>query len=592
LEPIDNLDFEAERDAIIKELRECKLEVLVRFSQATLDELDRGLKDGFNVLHISGHGSTDYIVFEDGKGGSQPIYGEYLSKLIGTGGPFELALISTCFSEPTGNLVNNAGVPHVVAIRRDSTILDKAAIVFAGTFYRHLFNKETIQHSFDMAKLLVEGNPEIVRAKTYLEKKAFVENQPFVAEEEKFLLIPQSKTHHKVSLYQEVGSGALTIEEPKYPKTNITTRSQSFRGRSREIYECINKIIENRLVTITGSGGIGKTTLAFEVARWFKLRGDFADGIFVADLRGANTAGRMLDIIGTCLERQFADYYELIEHLRNKSILLVLDNMEEVLIKDEEETRKLLNITLKQSEKVKILATSQRPIGGVLHEPETLLRLGVLYEEDANELFLANSKRKLTLEEWSSQAREDLLGILGGHPLSIILIARQLSEGVTFEDLVFRLNNYKAKAITIKGISERDPQHGESLVASLLLSFNSLSDKSKELFKILSMVPAGVDRQLLEMIISSEIWNSAQELYELSLAEINQNRLTLLPPIRLFSEDITEEAIRYSFGPKIANIIYLLWKNRIFVQLSISQMAARHQIWATSLRHCLELTTC
>lgn len=58
------------------------------------------------------------------------------------------------------------------------------------------------------------------------------------------------------------------------------------------MHDLVKELLANRFVTVKGAGGIGKTTLAVEVARWFHSRGHFPDGVFQVDLRQAGTAWR------------------------------------------------------------------------------------------------------------------------------------------------------------------------------------------------------------------------------------------------------------------------------------------------------------
>lgn len=122
---IESLDIQAEKEAIIRELSDSEREIVIRIGYATVDELDRGIKDKFNILHLSGHGSEEHLLFEDGKSGCQLINGKYLNKLVGTGGPFELAIINACHSEQTGKCLHEAGVKHVITIKRETPTLIK-----------------------------------------------------------------------------------------------------------------------------------------------------------------------------------------------------------------------------------------------------------------------------------------------------------------------------------------------------------------------------------------------------------------------------------------------------------------------------------
>ncbi|UCE06758.1 MAG: CHAT domain-containing protein, partial [bacterium] len=247
--PLESLDVEAERTAIVRELSACNRQIELRIGFATIDELARGISDGFNILHFSGHGNPEFLLFEDGKGGSQPVKGNFLKKLIGTGGPFELAIVSACHSELIANMLVEAGVRHVLAIKCEVPVLDKAAITFTGQFYQNIFRRESIQKSFEMAKLLVEGNPELMRINFQLEILAQQQDEQFVPEQDKFVLLPKdgASVHLDPLLSQEVQQGMLNIDAPKFSMTNIPVRPQSFTGRSIELYRIINQIFSDRL---------------------------------------------------------------------------------------------------------------------------------------------------------------------------------------------------------------------------------------------------------------------------------------------------------------------------------------------------------
>jgi tetratricopeptide (TPR) repeat protein len=552
--PLDTLDVQKERDTLVRELGACNRDMTLRVRTATVDELSRGIADNFNILHFSGHGHGDFLVFEDGKGGSQLVSGEFLKKLIGAAGPFELAIVSACHSEKTGNLIVQAGVRHVVAIRQDVPVLDSAAIVFIGEFFRHLFRRVPIQKAFELGKLLVEGNPHLTEMKPQLEAIALIEGERFVPEEKKFVLLPASDpSPHLVELVaEEVAEGVLTVEEPRLSRTNLPTRPGVFTGRSKEIFDLVNEVLTTRLVTITGTGGIGKTVVAREVARWFHSRGHFPDGVISIDLRHAETIEEITAILGVSLEAEFSDMEDAVRYLRERQCLLLLDNAEDALWRKQATLQSLVNAILEHAPKVKLLITSQREVGGNLHEPELVYRLRTIEANHAAMLFVAAAKRRISVEEVRSKALYSLLNELGGHPLSIVLMARQLGPGTEIVDLLQRIQKQKSKAIEVRSITDRDPEHGESLVASLSAAYHNLSVEGKRAFAALTMMPAGSQDFTMQQVLGDGGWEFALEINDASLAEITAyRRVVLIPPVRLFADSVLTDELKEELGPKI-----------------------------------------
>ncbi len=551
-EPLDALDMKAERDSIVRELSACQKRILLRIGYATVDELVKSIAEEFNILHLSGHGCEEFLLLEDGKGGSQPVPGDYLRRLIRLGGPFELAIVSGCHSGQIGEKLAEAGIPHVVAIRCDVPVLDLAATVFIGQFLRTLFQGGSVKKAFDMAKFMVEGNPDVMKMKPQLKFMAFKKGIPFIPEEKKFVLLPEeSAAHSEPLLSRKAPQGTLIVEESKASRTNLPVKPLSFMGRSAEMYDVITELFENRLVTITGVGGIGKTVLAIEVARWFCSRSHFPDGVYYIDLRQTDTVEGTVDVVGAALGVQLSELKDVISHLRERTCLLLLDNAEDILWQDEDAMQDFIDSILKFTPNTKLLITSQRPVGGNLYEPERIYRIHSLGKDDAAFLFLATAKRRMLKEEWESDTFYSLVEQLGGHPLSIVLTACQLVPGIVFEDLMERITAYKAKAITVKSITDKDVEHGESLVVSLASAYDTLSENARTLFGILSLLPAGAQEGMLTDIFGDTAWEHVLELNETSLVEIRERRAILLPPVRLFALSVATEEIRQFYGPKI-----------------------------------------
>lgn len=160
-QPVDLLDLKAERDAIVASLQRAGRSVQLLCDACTTKRLRALLTEGYRMLHYSGHGVTytdragqqrGILAFEDGLGGTHALEVEKLTDLVKAGAdevasqspsrghqPLQLCFVSACHSVQGGEAFVAAGVPHVVAVRREAQLQDKAACAFADQFYFAIF---------------------------------------------------------------------------------------------------------------------------------------------------------------------------------------------------------------------------------------------------------------------------------------------------------------------------------------------------------------------------------------------------------------------------------------------------------------------
>jgi predicted ATPase/DNA-binding XRE family transcriptional regulator len=132
-------------------------------------------------------------------------------------------------------------------------------------------------------------------------------------------------------------------------------------GREHEIGMVIQQLRDSacRLLTLTGPGGVGKTRLALEVGR--QLRSFFPDGIFFVSLAGTSSpafmAAEIADVLGVSSKGADPQKAQLINFLREKRALIILDNLEHLL-----EGVGLLAEILETAPAMKILSTSREQL--------------------------------------------------------------------------------------------------------------------------------------------------------------------------------------------------------------------------------------
>ena len=156
----------------------------------------------------------------------------------------------------------------------------------------------------------------------------------------------------------------LRQEVPAAPppaRHNLPAPLTSFLGREQDLARVEELLGEARLVTLTGTGGTGKTRLAVEAGA--RVVGRFPDGVWLAELAGVADPGLVAaQVMGALGVRQAGDVpvlEALIYRLRSAELLLVLDNCEHLL----DACAELAGALLRAAPGLRVLATSREPLG-------------------------------------------------------------------------------------------------------------------------------------------------------------------------------------------------------------------------------------
>jgi predicted ATPase/class 3 adenylate cyclase len=205
--------------------------------------------------------------------------------------------------------------------------------------------------------------------------------------------------------------------------TNLPTQLTTFVGRIDDLDAIAGLVADHRVVTLTGTGGVGKTRLALQTAA--DLHDRYEHGVWLVELAPidapqlVNTVARALDV-----DVQTGDSVEgsLTDAIRAKELLLVLDNCEHVI----REARRVAELVLREAPAVSILATSRE---GLRVPGEYLYAVPSLDDDAARRLFLeraAAADASFALDEGSEAALADLCARLDGVPLAIELAAARV----------------------------------------------------------------------------------------------------------------------------------------------------------------------
>jgi hypothetical protein len=161
------------------------------------------------------------------------------------------------------------------------------------------------------------------------------------------------------------------------PRGNLPAQLTTFVGRDRELSSLFDLVTANRLVTVTGAGGTGKTRLVLRLAE--ELQPDIPQGVWLCDLASVAEASLVGDAVALALGANRAAPDRLAaarDLLRERSVLLVLDNCEHLLPASGAAALDLLAAC----PGVRIVATSRTPLGVI---GESVFALQPLAPDDA-----------------------------------------------------------------------------------------------------------------------------------------------------------------------------------------------------------------
>jgi predicted ATPase len=303
---------------------------------------------------------------------------------------------------------------------------------------------------------------------------------------------------HVKSLDVFAGGVQATAEKTVLPPHNLPTQMTSFVGRQRELAEVAHLLNKARLLSITGLAGCGKTRLAIEVARALLPR--YSDGVFFVPLAPIATPNKLLWTIAEHLEVQFFPQAEplqqLLDHFRNKTLLLVLDNFEHLL-----DGAELVTHILQAAPNVRVLVTSRErlslygevsySIGGLSltdgKDPDAVRSEAVeLFEQRVQAIVPG---LKLNADALRHVAR--ICQLVEGMPLGIELAA-------TWVDVLSpqEIANEIERSLDILEAELRDqPDSQSSMRASFARSWDLLTDAEKAAFRRLSVFRGGFTRE-------------------------------------------------------------------------------------------------
>ena len=315
----------------------------------------------------------------------------------------------------------------------------------------------------------------------------------------------------KQAVIQARQLGLLVDEEENKTQHNLPAEITPFIGRKSEIKDLTDLLNDSksRLITILAAGGMGKTRLAIEVAQ--QQLSNYRDGIFFIDLTPLDSASYIVPLIADTVDLHFQAGREpkkqLLEYLRFKRLLLILDNFEHVL-----EGASIVHEILAVAPDLHILVTSRDKLalsGENIYKihgmiaPE-LENVDTDLEYDAIKLFI--QRATLVLPDFQPRPEDrislsQICHLTEGMPLAIVLAAAWV-DVISLADIVDEVQN----TIDFLSVEIRDlPRRQRSIRAVFDSTWNRLSDDEKIVLMKFAVFRGGCNRKAAQKVTKATV---------------------------------------------------------------------------------------
>jgi non-specific serine/threonine protein kinase len=363
--------------------------------------------------------------------------------------------------------------------------------------------------------------------------------------------------------YRFVGPVVEINDSPSPPapasreRTNLPQLLQSFIGRERELAEIKQLLPGARLLTLTGTGGIGKTRLALQAAA--EVRDAYRDGVWFVDLAPlvdpALVPSALAQVLGVKESAGQPLVKTLSDHLRQLEVLVLLDNCEHVL----DACARLAETLLRESAKATVVATSREPLRigaertyplGALPLPDPQEDTQSIARSDSVRLFVDRARQHrpgFDLQDQCARAVANICVRLDGIPLALELAAARMA--VLPVEQIVRLLDQRFRLLASGSRSDL-PRH-QTLRALLDWSYELLDEAERHFFARLSVFAGGWTLAAAEVVAAGEVIAKDDVVYllialvekSLVVADDDGDRYRMLETVREYAREKLAMAI-------------------------------------------------
>lgn len=325
--------------------------------------------------------------------------------------------------------------------------------------------------------------------------------------------------------------------DPK--RHNLPIPPTPFIGRAVEIARCREFLArpEVRLVTLVGTGGMGKTRCALQLAEL--LLDELPEGVCWVELEEVHTGegmlGRLASQLGLHLQPQLSVQEQLFQYLRDRQLLLVLNNVEQI-----PDAPRITAELLRAAPRVRCLVTSRRSLQV---RAEQVVEIGPLPGGDAEALFIQSAQARradFSTEGEEAAAVAELCRRLDGVPLAIELAASRI-DVMTPREMLDRL---RERFRLLQARSDDLPPRFRTLWATIDWSYDLLPDEERSLFAQLSVFAGGFAMEDAEAICEApDVFEGVVELRRQSLLRAEtepgsrRTRYSMLDSVREYAAE-------------------------------------------------------
>lgn len=357
------------------------------------------------------------------------------------------------------------------------------------------------------------------------------------------------------NLEEQILLQAPSISHRPTTPSNLPTPASSFVGRTNELSELASLVLAERMISLVGTGGIGKTRLSVEIGH--RLRNRFPDGVWFCDLAGTESNAVAATVVRALPVEEDSDTDPLdtaVQWTADRTALLIVDNCEHLI----DETGDVILDLVARCPQLHVIATSRERLGvdgehvwdlDGLGLPPATANTNDLLQSEAVQLLVDRAKRAdrtflVSRDETATVA--ELTIALDGIPLALELVAARL-RNVSLEEM---LNDITSGLDAVADVRRRGPDRHRTMRAALDWSYQMLDDTTAAIFRAIGVFRGGIDPLAAEAVAGDAATAALERLVDVSLLKIDRSaptrRYRMLEVIREYAESLMSSEERHT----------------------------------------------